>query len=65
MQQRAASGIRVVLLALGGLGTALCAWVWFMRATADVGQPTTAVYVLTWVGPLALLAGLWMRRRKG
>lgn len=45
------------LLIFGGLSTGVAAFAWWMRATADVGEPLPVVYVLTVVGPLMAIAG--------
>ena len=55
--------LHATLIFAGSLGSAFCAWVWFMRATADVGEPLPIVYVLTVVSPVVLAVGLWLRQR--
>jgi hypothetical protein len=54
-----------LLLILGALVTLLVAWLWWLRATADVGRPLPLVYVLTALGPLlAVGGGVLLRARR-
>jgi len=50
------------LLLLGGLITAFVGFIWWLRATADVGRPHPTFYVLTIVGPLMVISSAFALR---
>jgi len=53
------------LAVLGALATCFAAFVFWLRATADVGEPLPVVYVVAVVGPLLAVVGGWLFLRRG